>query len=171
MDVDAARAAINRVVNERWIILFPDDWDNWTTAPYAAGPFPARLVLDEDRSQVRNEVVAAHVAAGGGVLEALRAVPFPKPDVRQVLLGDAQAVMISYPMEFARTGAEQEVLGLFSAGLLFATELCRRLGDELSNGFAEHLARFEFDPDRGFPHDPRDFLRRPGIEPWPPVVD
>ena len=162
------RRIIDGAASEQGIALAPCE-EAWTVRGVPLAPFPARLRLDEAQALVWHDVVAAEVVPPVALEAVVEGVALPQPEVR-LMVGEARwLVAISYPLPFDRVRAS-EVVGLLSAGPLYAATLARELTGHLGKRWRATLEEHGFVAGSGFPHDPRDLLRSGHVVDWPEIA-
>lgn len=165
---DGEMERVRRVVDEATLvhgIVLGAAVERWSVRGVPLSPFPARLRLDGDRHTLWVDVIAAEVVPPVAVEAVVEGIPLPRPEVR-LMVGEARwLVAISYPLPFARITAH-EVVGLLSAGALYATALVIDLEGHLGKRWRATLDGSGFTSRIGFEHDPRDLLHRGAVLPW-----
>jgi hypothetical protein len=142
--------------------------DGWTVRGVPMAPFPARLRIDDERSALWHDVVAAEVVPPVAVEAVVEDIELPRPEVR-LMVGEARwLVALSYPLPLARADAS-EVAGLLSAGPLYAAR-SRRPRWAPRQALACDARRAWVRRGQGFPHDPRDLLQGGAVVPWPELA-
>jgi hypothetical protein len=165
--LDAVRATVAAAAEGHGIALGPAP-AAWTVRDVPLAPFPARLRLDAERALLWHDVVAAEVVPPVAVEAVVDAIPLPRPEVR-LMVGEARwMVALSYPLPFPDVTVA-EVVGLLSAGALYATALAVDLDGHVGKRWRASLEAYGFVPGAGFGHDPRDLLRRARAVPWPAI--
>jgi hypothetical protein len=168
MDEDhRVRALVAEAARTNGIGLTDTD-EEWSVRGIALAPFPARLRLDADQRLLWHDVVAAEVVPPVAVEAVVERIDLPRPEVR-LMVGEARwMIAISYPLPFEHA-TEREVVGLLSAGALYAAVLARDLDGHLGKRWRSMLEQHGFVPGVGFPHDARDLLRRGSVVAWPDI--
>lgn len=141
----------------------------WAVRGVPLAPFPARLRVDEEGGVVWHDVVAAEVVPPVQLEAVVEGIELPRPEVR-LMVGEARwLVAISYPLPRERV-RDSEVVGLLSAGPLYAHALALALWGHLGKRWRATLEEHGFVPGSGLPGDPRDLLRAGRIVPWPELA-
>jgi hypothetical protein len=163
MSADKIRGLLERATASHWINVLTEG-DRWSTASVAAGPFPARIRIDESGQRLHHEVVVAELAERVELDEVARAVPMPPPDISLELA--TRRVVIAYSLDFAEA-SEESLVGLLGAGPLFATAFAMGLFDAMTDAWKQRLAAHGFGALNGFGRDPRSLLQEPNVAAWP----
>ena len=164
---DRVRASVDEAARASGIVL-ETSTDTWSVRGVPLRPFPARLRLDVEQQVLWHDVVAAEVVPPVAVEAIVEGIDLPRPEVR-LMVGEAQwMVAISYPLPCMRV-TTHEVVGLLSAGALYAARLVVDLEGHLSKRWRATLEAHGYRPGVGFPHDPRELLRQGVVLTWPDV--
>jgi hypothetical protein len=168
LDLADLRRLVLAATRSGGITIVPEgsEVEPWTIAAVPLGPFPARLRIDAEAGVLWHDVVAAEVVPPVAVEPAIAAVPLPRPEVRLMLASTSWMVALSYPLPLARV-TPSEVLGLLSAGALYATALTAELSGHHGKRWRAALAEHGVSVGVGSGHDPRDLLRGRHVAPWP----
>ena len=162
------RSIVDVAASDQGITLAPAG-DAWTVRGVPLAPFPARLRFDEEQSLLWHDVVVAEVVPPVALESVVEGVALPQPEVR-LMVGEARwLVAISYPLPFDRVRTS-EVIGLLSAGPLYAATLAQELTGHLGKRWRATLEEHGFVAGTGFPHDPRELLRSGRVVEWPEIT-
>jgi len=162
------RGAIDEAARGHGVVL-EDAGPDWVVRGVPLAPFPARLRLDPEGGVVWHDVVAAEVVPPVQVEAVVEGIELPRPEVR-LMVGEARwLVALSYPLPLERARGS-EVVGLLSAGPLYAHALVLALRGHLGKRWRATLEEKGFVPGQGLPGDPRDLLRTERIVPWPELA-
>jgi len=161
------RTTVAEAARAHGVLLGPAE-DGWSVRGVPLAPFPARLRIDPDQGLLWHDVVAAEVVPPVTVDAIVAGIALPRPEVR-LMVGEARwMVALSYPLPFGRV-TTTEVIGLLSAGALYATALAVDLMGHLSRGWRATLETHGISTPAGPAHDPRDLLRTSSVVTWPDI--
>ncbi len=142
--------------------------DTWVVRGVPMAPFPARLRIDAEQEMLWHDVVAAEVVPPVALEAVVDDIPIPRPEVR-LMVGEARwMVALSYPLPLARA-TTTEIVGLLSAGALYAAALAVALTGHLAKQWRATLLEHGFTPGEGFAADPRGLLTGGAIVAWPRI--